>query len=276
MLASLLPGLRELRAPLAAGYLWLLLAWLALGGRVPEESEATGIAARLYDIRDAASALGLAVAISFVAYLLGSLSEAIASPIGQWLKQPFTSARAQSSIELVVDDRLRELTKRVPIDRVEYLLEEQLRGREQMRQPIREEKNPEVRLGRLIRVLEERIIQELDLASTRLIGEQPELFSTVDRLRAEAEFRFAIAPPLLALGLLLATTEHVLWLAMVIAVAVLGWQGMRRRTEANDVVADSLLLGRVEAPILERLRRAAEMPLQFGEHSEETAAVPSS
>jgi hypothetical protein len=31
MLMNLLPGLRELRAPLVSGYLWLISAWLLLG-----------------------------------------------------------------------------------------------------------------------------------------------------------------------------------------------------------------------------------------------------
>ena len=37
MLMNLLPGLRELRAPLAAGYLWIITAflWLSEWGRLP-------------------------------------------------------------------------------------------------------------------------------------------------------------------------------------------------------------------------------------------------
>jgi hypothetical protein len=35
MLASLLPGLRDLRAPLAAGYLWLAAGWLYFAPLLP-------------------------------------------------------------------------------------------------------------------------------------------------------------------------------------------------------------------------------------------------
>jgi len=73
MLTNLLPGLRDLRAPLAAGYLWLAGFWLLVVNAVPARSAATGVLAHIYTL---ASALGrgtVLVAISFVAYLIGSV-----------------------------------------------------------------------------------------------------------------------------------------------------------------------------------------------------------
>jgi len=46
--------------------------------------------------------------------------------------------------------------------------------------------------------------RELSLPATLLVGEQPELFAEVDRLRAEGELRLAVVPPLLATIVLLA------------------------------------------------------------------------
>jgi hypothetical protein len=40
LLAGLLPGLREVRAPLAAGYLWLVAAWVVL---IPGERRSVGV-----------------------------------------------------------------------------------------------------------------------------------------------------------------------------------------------------------------------------------------
>jgi hypothetical protein len=268
MLVSLLPGIRELRAPLAAGYLWLLAAWLAFADVLPSRDAASGALARVYELDRGVRAVGLALAVSFVAYLVGALSEALAGVADRWLDRPYTSARARRSIELVVDERLREFVARLDYDRLQDLLQEQLRG-EFVLQPG--DRNSE--FGQLIYALEERMVQELDLAATRLIGEQAELYSTIDRLRAEAELRFAIAPPLLALSLFLGITEHIAWLGLSLAVAVLAWQGVQRRTRANDVVADSLLLGRVEAPILERLRRAAALPPRTDETADPVVPV---
>jgi hypothetical protein len=45
VLTSLLPGLRELRAPLSAGVLWLLAIWFLAEPSVPDAEDATGIVA---------------------------------------------------------------------------------------------------------------------------------------------------------------------------------------------------------------------------------------
>ncbi len=77
MLSHLLPGLRELRAPLAAGYLWFLGFWILLGDRIPDRGEATGALKRMYELADVVSLVGTGVALSFVAYLLGVFSQGL-------------------------------------------------------------------------------------------------------------------------------------------------------------------------------------------------------
>jgi hypothetical protein len=72
VLANILPGLREIRGPLAAGFLWLLLGWLSFHDRVASPSGAIG---ELVDLGGLVSDAALAVAASFVAYLIGSFSE---------------------------------------------------------------------------------------------------------------------------------------------------------------------------------------------------------
>ena len=74
MLTSLLPGLRELRAPLSAGAIWLLSIWLVAEPSVPTSEEATGFVASVYRLGGLLSALGLGAALAFAAYVLGSLS----------------------------------------------------------------------------------------------------------------------------------------------------------------------------------------------------------
>ena len=53
MLASVLPGLRELRVPLSAGFLWLLALWFAIEPTLPAVDEASGPAATARDRRRA-------------------------------------------------------------------------------------------------------------------------------------------------------------------------------------------------------------------------------
>jgi hypothetical protein len=50
VLTSLLPGVREVRTPLTAGYIWLTLGWLAWGSNVPTNRPEPGMFASLWDI----------------------------------------------------------------------------------------------------------------------------------------------------------------------------------------------------------------------------------
>ncbi|MCA1708097.1 MAG: hypothetical protein LC808_34410 [Actinobacteria bacterium] len=72
MLAQVLPGLREIRGPLAAGFLWLLLAWLILHEDI---AGANGEVQELIALGEQLPDAALAGVASFVAYLIGSLSE---------------------------------------------------------------------------------------------------------------------------------------------------------------------------------------------------------
>jgi hypothetical protein len=72
MLLNLLPGLRDLRAPLAAGYLWLTAGWLYFAPRLPNSvNDAQGVLKDVYRIVNASSPVAVATALTFVAYILG-------------------------------------------------------------------------------------------------------------------------------------------------------------------------------------------------------------
>jgi hypothetical protein len=73
MLASLLAGIRQIRAPLAAGYLWLVPVFFAV--RAPTSVDATpGPLRQLLRVVPELGQPATAEAVSFVAYLVGSLS----------------------------------------------------------------------------------------------------------------------------------------------------------------------------------------------------------
>ena len=75
MLASLLPGLRDLRAPLAAGYLWLAAGWLYFAPQLPASvNDADGVLKDIYRVVDASNPIAVAAGLTFIAYLLGILS----------------------------------------------------------------------------------------------------------------------------------------------------------------------------------------------------------
>jgi hypothetical protein len=74
MLSYLLPGLRHLRAPLAAGYLWLFAGYLAFAHGFPKHTDAAGVLADVYSLVESVGAPSLIAASAFAAYLLGLLS----------------------------------------------------------------------------------------------------------------------------------------------------------------------------------------------------------
>src|SRR5215218_958952 len=114
MLASILPGLRQLRAPLAAGYLWLVAAWLALAGLIPDPDQAPpGIFRDLYDLADSVGRPATVAAASFAAYLAGLLSVQATSAIlpglrGVGRKRLFTSQMTVVPPSRTGEDALRE------------------------------------------------------------------------------------------------------------------------------------------------------------------------
>lgn len=87
MLANILPGLREIRAPLAAGYLWFVTAWVLLEDRVDTASAGPGSVDALSRLKESLGPGAVGVAVTFVAYVIGALWEPVAERLaeGAWL-----------------------------------------------------------------------------------------------------------------------------------------------------------------------------------------------
>ncbi len=294
MLTSLLPGLRDIRAPLAAGYLWLLAIWLLLAEHVPERSEATGHVLSLYRLDDVFTAVGLGVALSFVAYVLGVLSQGTVGgwlsrsggglwvywgwrkrdqltdqlgSMGHWVAFGRISQRAARSLLRGTATRLSRLSDNLPSDRkLGKLLAEVSAdvGGAQSEVPIPREWPDDPRDVLSIQLLSLSVLQESQDIASRLIGKERELYTAQDRLESEAEFREAIVVPLLALTMIaaVAVESHDGWFPLVflggLSLAILIWgQAGASRRERNDLLIDAWFQGRVEAPVFERLFESA-------------------
>jgi hypothetical protein len=322
-IANLLPGIRELRAPLAAGYLWLIAAWFLLHDSVPTEHEASGLLADAYDLADAVGRVGVAAAVAFVAYLIGSLSlwisaslESVGGPVAG-VSVPGRK-RIREFVLPVDAERYPEAPHRLDssrdgwypaydfrwVDRIGFRLSEA--GRNALQRAVdttyqallghcRAEKLAElfraedidVNLSDIVpafmqeadeaRSTAERlytdvegrnefirnmglplyVYTEFDKIELRLLTDSPSLYAAIDRKRAESEFRLAITPPLFVLAIFFSWSWSAWWIFVLPVLALIYADGMRRTREANDLDADALQLGRVEAPTLERLKFAA-------------------
>lgn len=296
MLSSVLPGLRELRAPLSAGFLWLLTLWFAFERAVPDSADASGAVASAYRLGGLLETIGLGAAITFAAYLVGSLSvflftgllrrvmRASPQPPRNW--RDTLSPGAWQALQEVVDGAAQRLNAVLSLsglgidDAIDQFrqgprgpngsptmlraqrprwwrrrLAKYGRPREYALLPAEWELPDE----RARRRLSELVVLDLPvIASTRLLGKHPDIFSAVDRDRAEVEFRLAVVPPVLALAIAVASHESA-WLGLLIVIVggaiVVGLllDAINQQRQANDLILDLLQVNEITAPSLERL-----------------------
>ena len=296
MLTNLLPGLRDLRAPLSAGVVWLFAIWLAVEPGLPPDGQAEGVLGSVAALKDELSVVGKGAALAFVAYVLGSLAEAVTTGLyGKWSRFMW-DRRYRERVEDInreperfgagQESYRREGWAPLPrpvlsdgqLEAVHELAQAEIRtardtlvgrdSREPDQIPISYEPSDAVtgwwnftgegEMGRdemMAADLARKTLGEFEQMRTRVLLELPELFSKVDRLQAEAQFRRAVGPALFGLGAVLAWRGP-LWSAVLACLAggVLLIQGRQRQRESNDALVEGLRNGKMASPAIERLR----------------------
>jgi len=257
---SALPGLREIRAPLAAGYLWLLNLWLITHA---DEAHPTKLSHSFIELGELTGTISLSVGIGFGAYLLGSLTEGALLWVIALVTELRVSSRGLATLESIV---AREVEgAHAPSLATHELAREFHRRRRTRRryghEPATEDLGGESELfARHVfeETLLEELLEDLDLAKTRLLEEHKEVFSVSDRLNSEADLRFAVIPPLVLLAGVIADRSDIWWLfpALLVPILLLGLQARARKRSGGDVLADALSLRLVEAPASEDLALA--------------------
>jgi hypothetical protein len=301
VLTSLLPGLRDLRAPLSAGILWLLALWFLVEPALPDEDRARGILASAYRLAEPLSALGLGAVVGFAAYLLGSLSVFLFSRrLRRLIPATARSARfalaglspgGEKALNQVARDSHHRLEETLSlsgsgVDDVLMVVEEPRPGpdpRASKRHPSSAEPThltawnaPRTSEQEQEATLAGLVVRDLEvIANAQLLGKENDVFSAVDRNRAELEFRLAVIPPLVGLTVALAVRQSSPWTAGVVALlgvvvaAGLLLDAAQQPRAANDLLLNLLEHDRVRAPSLTRLEvRAKEIADQS------PAAVP--
>lgn len=290
MLASLLPGLRELRAPLAAGYTWIFGLWVMLRDL---NIESGPVRAFREDITQLAAWIGkpaLIGAVTFVAYIIGTVSisathrmdEVITADIrtrGHWLLtriKPNFHGKLQIA-QALRDAAVNKLCNRFLEDEVfrasvlEYVSEVQIRAQREGRRP--HEIIADVRIDHMRRsatkdylyrwhLLElvaqldpyvEAAKEDLDYIASRLLGKEDQLYGEYDRLIAEGNFRLGMSLPL-AFVVLEISVNVSIWFAFSIVIPiVLLYVGSASWSAAERKLAVALAAERVDSPTLSRL-----------------------
>lgn len=249
ILSSFLPGVRELRAPLAAGLLWLGVMTIIIGPHqaayFPHSPAIDSLQHLLvrFPFLLGSIAVGLAYLIGLVA--IGTMSQLIRA-IGRvlhvlvirfsrerdgWVRRrgliakPFrflddrTSSVSLAARSLVIDAVTKTLTQAG------------VSGTAAMIFPV------------------ETAISNLHFGAPQLAQTAPSQYQEYDRARAEKEFRLAVVPPLAALSLV-APIPWRIWLivAMLGACAVLLAQAIKQSQLANDLLANAAFLDYITIP----------------------------
>jgi hypothetical protein len=260
---SILPGLRDLRTPLATGYVWLGCCWLlaaASGWQFPLERPTEGGFLRdAYDLAAAFGSVPLIGALSFLAYVLGSFVEistdsrlatlsatswrSIYRSPGYEISATTPGARAVARDVSEMRARLvNSLSPRALRDLNRHI--DAAQAGSTVEPPWTTDRDSASRIR-----LAHDVLEELPQLATRLLVKNPELYARYDRLLAEAAFRLNIALPLSVLAWLLTVTlsdtgRQEIYVSAVIAVAgaILLRQGSMRAVRARDTVVQALTI----------------------------------
>jgi hypothetical protein len=235
VLASALPGVRDLRTPATVGYLWLLFGWL-LFDHVSRRDPYGDVVESLRSLGDAMGPVAAGIAVAVGAYLVGAVSQEATGLVFGIVRHPLDDEKA----------RLRR--------KVDELFERATAAVSDL--PESEQALPMAEIDSRHKAALKDTADDLALPATVLVGAQEALFGEVDRLRAEGDFRTALSLPLLALtALLVVMTDDVAWAVTVVGIAVLAFQGVRRMNQSERLIAQAMVAGTVESPTLERERQ---------------------
>lgn len=291
LLSSILPGLRDLRAPITAGYMWLVAAWVAFAHKVPDVTQATGIVSDVYRMGKLVGSAASIGACSVAAYLIGLVSIWLGSTLGGLLRR--RGDRLVPLVTMILQERLRadRQLRKIVVDgcSVHLLIDLvgsgpyppapkgerryydgvlKTRGEADVREELEAPLEGTLKYGRKSKISRKAIHATIDvwehardlenevrLAPEKLAIGQPAVLERWDRLRSEAEFRGSIVAPLFALAVVV--ERRGVPLVVVLLLALLGSAMARlstlRSREATSQLVTSLEAGSVPSATISRL-----------------------
>lgn len=282
-MTSLLPGIRDLRAPMSAGLLWLGVAVVLLApraDRILAPSPDTEALTKL--VRSWPVSLIIPVALAG-AFLLGTVANVIvlflaarAERFFRKTLQRMTSAqfvhitgdqytatrpefiyKSASSIESAIDPVSGTAHSLVYDATLATLGRAGVPGSSAQIFPV------------------ELVTRSIRYLAAQLSVSAPDLYQSYDRLKSESELRIVIAPPLLALAVV-APLNGKPWIVMVatLASAVLLGQSVSQHRAANDILANAAYLDQVTLPAVQAVAETVNsLPDTPGNNGEWMGAI---
>jgi hypothetical protein len=284
MIAALLPGIRDLRVPLANGSLWLTAIWLLFGAHIPPADTENALISQVYNLSDWVGGPASVGALGFIAYLVGvAMSRVTLQQVTDWrgrssqpssttlvnlddlIHRKFDSARARGVHFGQVLGPFNKLRKGFFDTYTEDVHREFKAEAEAEAYGTGDDPNRIVadRVWKNVKstttmAIRTRMLREYKLAEVPFLVANKELFQDYDRLRAEASFLRAIPVPLIVCAIaityrsvdLLPGWSFLIGGLIVLGALVLAMSAPVRDREALDVLFQSIIAGVSVSPTL--------------------------
>ena len=252
MLAELVPGIRNLRAPLVAGVMWLIVGWLALYGTLGLGDPQKIAGPKWAELFDHLGRPGTIAILGVVTYLVGSVSVSLVRGLMLRLNLSALEKSIDPAGAHRVVLRYRGLK---PFGRYAQFRAYQA-GVQAYEQASAS--HPDLSLRATATDVARGVLRDTMFIDKRLLAASEPLYNEYSRYRAEAEFRDAILLP--ALPLLVATLANLnlsvaeetigafAFLTLLIAVFV---QARNDDREANSILAHAVADGLIATAVME-------------------------
>lgn len=276
-----MPGLREARVPLSAGLIWLVVAAVGTSWVLPH-LRPTLLFEQVGKVSEFAGVPATLAAIAFLAYLIGvtalsirplggrqlrSISETSKSGTKQKVARELAAARRRGVlfwrlIGLFPDMEQRESSRMTDSERENLALdmraENPITGESLHDLEIRDRWSW-IEAEDQVSELADIVIGEMNLSELSLQASNKDIYDKYDRLRAEGEFRQAVAVPLAVLSTVLAirfAVEYESLAPLVLLVGlplsvVVGLSGGRSLAQSRDLMVQAVLGGQAQSPTLQ-------------------------
>jgi hypothetical protein len=272
MLANLLPGFREIRAPLAAGYIWLLTLWVGFSECIPEKESAQGVWGSLYHLSSIVGTAATLAGVSFVAYLVGCLLEVRARAIVHWFRFPEWWWGVHQRIlgnplsGQLDNPRMLQWTETSETSRGAAEPHSLIQPNESFTSLLSPEWGSRASRSALIDLaihihqvggrsvnlssVMGRFGDELDQLAIRLQARNIDLYGTYDRAVAEADLRVNVGFSASILVSAVAAKSNLEILSCIPFAWFLIARGQQKAREANDVLIQAVVSGELESKVL--------------------------
>ncbi|MFJ7907464.1 hypothetical protein [Kitasatospora sp. NPDC096204] len=266
MLMNLLPGLRELRTPLATGYIWLVGLWFLLRDQAPDRAQASGVVLSAYQLKDLVGLPAVLAACSFAAYIIGLAQVSPSSLRDRLIRVPLMRKLLKD-----VPTRSNDVQPDVFGEGEEFRAEDgtppsvshgSLRSLRTLVRDMALKADPrgapdQLRLGTMgVEQAVRDVLDDLRTLSLRLQVEKADLFQEYDRLTSEATFRVNVGLAIGGLTVLMTVAAGSPWPAFgALVVPFMLRSGIFRQQRANDLLIETLTSRVVGCPVLDEFDR---------------------